>query len=251
MLNKIYSTASKLTHPRKLLRERQLRKAGISPHDLYTYNLPWLIARNFNVVLDIGAARGTHALLFRRLFPNARILAFEPLPENFAELTRRTSEQPNIERHQCALSDQDGLMDFHLGGADYADSSSLLPMSQNHRELWPGSGTDQCIKVQTRCLDSLFEVGRNERVFVKMDVQGGEIMAINGGKKAFSAVDTVVVEVSMRPLYTGSPTFHVLYEKMHSFGFEYAGILEQMFSPDRSGEVIQSDVIFRRGIGNI
>jgi hypothetical protein len=29
-------------------------------------------------------------------------------------------------------------------------------------------------------------------------------------------------------------------------GFEYAGILEQSFSPDGSGEVIQNDVIFRR-----
>jgi len=141
-------------------------------------------------------------------------------------------------------------MDFHLGGPGYANSSSLLPMGQTHRELWPGSGTGQRVKVQTRCLDSLVEVRDNERVFVKMDVQGGEMMTINGGVKVFSAVDTAVVEASMRSLYAGGPTFHELYERMCSLGLEYAGILEQMFSPRGSGEVIQSDVIFRRGMGN-
>jgi tRNA G46 methylase TrmB len=102
MLGTIYSTINTLLHPRKALRDRRLRQAGIAPHDFYAYNLPWLVARQFSVVLDIGAARGSHTLLFRRLFPNARILAFEPLPESFAELTRRTQGQPNIECHQCA-----------------------------------------------------------------------------------------------------------------------------------------------------
>jgi FkbM family methyltransferase len=227
-----------------------LRHAGIVPSDFYAYNLPWLVAQKFSVVLDIGAARGTHTLLLRRLFPNARILAFEPLPESFTELRRRTQGLPNIECHQCALSDQEGLMDLHLGGPGYADSSSLLPMGSTHRELFPGSGTDQSVKVQTRCLDSLFEVMGNERVFVKMDVQGGEILALNGGVKAFSLVDTMVVETSMRSLYVGGAVFHDLYKKMYSLGFDYAGVLEQAFSSLRNGEVIQSDVIFRRRVGN-
>lgn len=250
MLRTIDNTINTLIHPRKALRDRRLRQAGIAPHDFYAYSRPWLVARQFSVVLDIGAARGTHTLLFRHLFPKARILAFEPLPETFAELTRRTQGQPNIECHQCALSDREGMVDFHLGGPGYGDASSLLPLGQTHRELWPGSGTGQRVKVQTRCLDSLFEVRDNERVFVKMDVQGGEIMAINGGVKVFSAVDTVVVEASMRSLYAGGPTFHELYERMCSLGFEYAGILEQAFSPRGSGEVIQSDVIFRRRMEN-
>lgn len=250
MLGTIQNTFDALIHPKKALRDCRLRQAGIAPHDFYAYSLPWLAARQCSVILDIGAARGTHTLLFRRLFPHARILAFEPLPDNFAELTRRTRGQPNIECHQCALSDQEGMMDFYLGGPGYADSSSLLPIGQTHRELWPGSGTGQRVKVQTRCLDSLFEVRGNERVFVKMDVQGGEIMTINGGVKVFSAVDTAVVEASMRSLYAGGPTFHELYERMCSLGLEYAGILEQTFSPRGSGEVIQGDVIFRRRMGN-
>jgi len=250
MLGTIQNTIDTLIHPRRVLRDRRLRRAGIAPQDFYAYSVPWLLARQFSVVLDIGAARGTHTLLFRRLFPHARILAFEPLPESFAELARRTQGQPNIECHQCALSDQEGMMDFHLGGPGYADSSSLLPMGQTHRELWPGSGTGQRVKVQARRLDSLFEVGENDRVFVKMDVQGGEIMTIDGGIRAFSAVDTAVVEASIRSLYAGAATFHELYQRMRSLGFEYAGILEQAFCPSGSGDVIQADVIFRRRMGN-
>ena len=250
MLHMIENTIITLIHPRRALRDRQLRRAGITPHDFYAYDLPWLGTRKFNVVLDIGAARGSHTLLFRRLFPHARILAFEPLPSSYAELTRRTACHANIECHQCALSDQEGMMEFHIGGQGYMNSSSLLPMGQTHKELWSGSGTDQCVMVQTRRLDSLFEVRGNERVFVKMDVQGGELMVINGGVEAFSKIDTVVVEASMRSLYVGDATFHDLYERMWNLGFEYAGVIEQAFSPRRSGEVIQADVIFRRRIEN-
>src|SRR5271156_3378543 len=39
-------------------------------------------------VLDIGANVGAAALYFARLFPNARIYAFEPAPDNFAVLER-------------------------------------------------------------------------------------------------------------------------------------------------------------------
>lgn len=245
MHNMIHNTIKTLIHPRKALRDRRLRLAGISPNDFDMYNLPWLIARQFTAVLDIGAARGTYTLLFHRLFPTARILAFEPRPESFAELTRRTQGLPNIKCHQCALSDREGMLDFHLGGPGYANSSSLLQMGA-HRELFPKSFTPQCVKVQAHCLDSLFEARSNERVFVKIDVQGAELMVIKGGLNVFSMVDTIVVEASMLSLYVGSPTFHELYEQLVSLGFEYAGIIEQAFRPDRSGEVIQNDVIFRR-----
>lgn len=139
------------------------------------------MARQFNLVLDIGAARGTHTLLFRRLFPSANILAFEPIPTNFAELTRRTNGQPKIKCYQCALSDRDGKANLHLGGPRHLDTSSLLPIAQGQEKLWPGSNSGQYLEVQTCRLDSLVQLKGNERVFVKMDVQGGEIIAINGG----------------------------------------------------------------------
>jgi FkbM family methyltransferase len=246
MRSMIRKTIKSLIQPAKALRDNRLHQAGISPHDFDLYNLQWLLARHFSVVLDIGAARGSYTLLFHRLFPAAKIIAFEPHPESFAELTLHTQGLPNIAYHHCALSDQNGIADFHLGGPRNADSSSLLPMGPNHRKLWPGSGTDQCVKVQTRRLDSLFEVKNNERVFVKMDVQGGELMVIKGGLKVFSMVDTIVVEASIKPLYVGGPAFHVLYEQLISLGFEYAGIIDQVFSSDGSREVIQNDVIFRR-----
>lgn len=244
MLKIIYNTLKSVVQPRKAFHDYCLRREGIQPHDFYAYNLPWLIKRKFNIILDIGAARGTHTLLFHRLFPAARIIAFEPLPASFSELMRRTQAHHNIKCQQCALSDEEGLKDFHIGGPRYADASSLLPVGKAQLELWPGSGSDQCLKVQTHCLDSLLEVNRSDRIFVKMDVQGGELMVIKGGIKVFAAADVVVVEASMRSLYAGSPTFHELYEKLISLGFEYAGILEQSLSPDRSGEVIQNNVIF-------
>jgi FkbM family methyltransferase len=247
MLHKAYRRlAQAITYPEAYIRDHRLRRAGIIPEYFHTYNLPWLTSWGFNVVLDIGAARGSHTLLFHRLFPNARILAFEPHPESFSVLRHKTAGLPNIECYQCALSDREGMSDFHLGGPTYANSSSLLPMGSIHQELWPGSGSNKTIKVQTRRLDSLFAKSKNERVFAKMDIQGGEIQAIKGGTIAFSAVDVIVTEASMRSLYTGGTLFHDLYHTLCRLDFEYAGALDQSLNPSGNGEVIQSDIIFRR-----
>lgn len=237
-----------MAHPRRLLRERGLRKLGIEPKLYYSYDLPWLTGVPFDLIIDIGAAGGGHTRIFRHLFPRAEIHAFEPLPASFESLRKNLGELPRVFLHPVALSDHNGKAGFHVGREDCRDSSSLLPMSNEHHRLFPGTGIEGKLEVETRRLDDLLDGDNYRGIFIKMDVQGAENMVIEGGRRIFGAASVVIMEVSFYPLYEGESLFEDIYETMKSLGLKFTGMLKQV--DDRLGDrrVIQGDAIFTRGL---
>lgn len=62
------------------------------------------------VILDVGGHIGTASVYFAARFPAARIYTFEPVPENFALLSRNIAPYPNIEALPIALGREDGVV---------------------------------------------------------------------------------------------------------------------------------------------
>jgi FkbM family methyltransferase len=56
--------------------------------------------------VDVGANIGGFTVAMARDF--ARVVAFEPYPKTASELRERVAEYPNVEVHECALSDRSG-----------------------------------------------------------------------------------------------------------------------------------------------
>ena len=83
------------------------------------------------VIFDIGANIGTATLLLAERFPGARILSFEPMPDNFELLRRNVSALPNVTPVQLALGATSGTRDiicspdkFNLGGYSFVQSGA-------------------------------------------------------------------------------------------------------------------------------
>ena len=57
-------------------------------------------------VVDVGANMGALTLLFNRAFPDARILAIEPVELNYKYLLHNTQDIPNITPLKMAASDK-------------------------------------------------------------------------------------------------------------------------------------------------
>lgn len=235
-----------LSHPRRLLRERRLRRKGIEPRDFYAYNLPWLKQIPFDLVLDIGAARGGHTVLFRHLFPQADIHAFEPLPTSLKQLRQRVAGLPRITVHPIALSDRKGRAKLRMGGKEHDDASSLLPMSAEHHRLFPRSGSDEVLEIETCRLDDVIDGSRYQNIFIKMDVQGAEPLVLHGGERMFAAASVVVTEVSFHLLYEGGLLFEDIYEKMSSLDLKFRGMLDQAYDGLGDRKIIQGDAVFTR-----
>lgn len=59
-------------------------------------------------VIDIGAAAGKWSQMALKAFPNAKILAVEPLQEREAELRGLAGRHPNFDYALCVAGEQDG-----------------------------------------------------------------------------------------------------------------------------------------------
>jgi FkbM family methyltransferase len=77
-------------------------RPGTSDEDIFAANFngrseyPFPETANPKVILDIGANIGIISVIMANLYPDAKIYAFEPDPENFEMLKKNTAGYPNI-----------------------------------------------------------------------------------------------------------------------------------------------------------
>jgi methyltransferase, FkbM family len=125
-----------------------------------------------DVVLDLGANIGYHTLLFARLVGSeGKVYAFEPDPTNFALLKRnvRANGYTNVELVQKAVSDKNGKIKLYLCEENRGD----------HR-IYDSHDGRESVEVESVRLDDYFQGYEREINFIKMDIQGAEMMALRG-----------------------------------------------------------------------
>ena len=185
------------------------------------------------VICDIGACEGEDSVRYARLFPRARVYAFEPLPANQALVRANFSRYAtaNAELVPLALSDRAGVASFNVSsgrppelfaGEDWNygnKSSSLLPPAQSG----PMHGWiefKETITVPTATLDRFCAEREIDRIdFIQMDVQGAEHLVLAGAARMLARTTAVWLEVSSRELYRGQALGNELTRLMHRRGF--------------------------------
>lgn len=193
-------------------------------------------------VIDIGGSHGQFAKEIFRLFPGATVYSFEPIPECYEELLSLSRTHPELHAMQLALSNREGKRDFQV--SRFKDSSSFQEMLPAHLEAWPHTGLESRITVEMTRLDSVAPKLRLvPPVLAKLDIQGHELAAIEGGRETLSRCQRVMVECNFKPLYAGQPSFTELYEAMQSLGFLLDGFVGFLRHP-RTRELLSADVIF-------
>jgi FkbM family methyltransferase len=205
----------------------------------------WLDRESIRTILDIGANTGDFALTMARRFPRARVYSFEPLAEVHAELLERTSGERRCTTMALALGDIDAELEMQR--CAYSPSSSILPMTDLHRQAFPfTAGVTTRERVRVRRLDDLAAtLELRDDMLVKIDVQGFESHVIRGGEATLRRARSIIVETSFCTLYAGQPRFDDIYRSLCGLGFSYAGNWDQLTEP-KSGRILQADAIFVR-----
>jgi FkbM family methyltransferase len=137
-------------------------------------------------ILDVGANIGLYTLLLSRLAgETGKVFAFEPEPNLFSTLCENLSVNgiSNVTPFQCAAGDANGRATFQRGTFNSGDN-----------RLGTGKSGAQSIEVEVARLDEMVPVRAVD--FIKLDVQGYELAALNG----------------MQQLVASSPNLHVLFE---------------------------------------
>ena len=223
----------------------RIHRSGLSVDQYVTLDRPWFRDLGIGCVVDIGANVGYFSKTMRAVLPEARIVAFEPIPTAFAALQTAFAGDPSVTAVEVAVGRESGTSTFHVNR--YSDSSSIRPMTDVHRAHVPFTdGEQQQITVPVEPLDHYADlIGTDVPTFVKVDVQGFEDEVLAGGHTVLSRAKLVVVEVSFAPLYDGAPAFEDILATMSDLGLRYGGNLDQLRGP-ADGAILQCDALFFR-----
>ena len=200
---------------------------------------------DIGTVIDIGASVGEFTAIFAELFPNASIYAFEPLPDCFESLALvADSYGGRVKVFKIGLGSREGNFEFHR--SSWAPASSFREMSDLHKKNYPHSAGSESVRVQVETLDNVFrDIGLDDNIFIKMDVQGFEDEVIKGGREVISRARVLVIECSLQQTYEGEPMFDGIYELLKPMGFEYRGSVKQSLRKD-DDSFLQADCVFIR-----
>jgi FkbM family methyltransferase len=152
------------------------------------YHFP--LARDPQVIVDVGANIGMATLWFKARWPQAQVIAVEPDPNNFALLQRNLKDIPGVRTVQAALAPADGAIGFETEG--------LNPSAYHIRALRPGEEGVPAITMATL----MRQCGIDHIDLLKLDIEGAEKEVFEAPDLAWmDRVDTLAVELHdrMRP----------------------------------------------------
>lgn len=164
------------------------------------------------IILEAGAHDGTDSVKMIKKWPKATIHAFEPRPDVYRILCKRTKKYKKVHTYQLALGERSCRQTLYLSSSTQPNQicdaqSSLFPPDKTNwpKELDEKIQFDQGIQVKVRSLD---DWARNNRIsqidFLWLDLQGNEFQVLNASPYAMSRVSVIKTEVSEKPLYKGT-----------------------------------------------
>jgi FkbM family methyltransferase len=205
----------------------------------------WLLGAGIQTIIDVGAHQGEFASGMKSTLPGVQVYSFEPQPECYTALAERLQQYPHTQAFCLALGSTAGQLSFHQ--SVFTKSSSLLPLSQLHKDAFPFTAETHLIQVEVVTLDSLAnQLNLTPKVMLKLDVQGYELEVLKGAQKILPKVDYVLAETSVGgTLYEGEANLKQLEDFLESFGFKFAFRWDQLENP-QDGSVLQVDAMFVR-----
>lgn len=197
------------------------------------------IVRRGMICFDVGANIGSVAThLARRVGPDGRVHAFEPVPR-IRERLRKNLERNNLQKtvivHDMALSNRTGTASFAVAESDAENQGQGSLVNQDNPSL------NVAVEVRTTTLDQLVRDNRIDQIdFMKIDIQGAEILLLEGGHETFARLaPDLLVEVSPKDLAGIGSNSKDLLALLESHGYR----IHELAENDTPGKRITSDQI--------
>jgi FkbM family methyltransferase len=186
------------------------------------------IISHIDITVDLGAADGQWSDMFHILFPNVKIIAVEPIPAFLVKLREKEYLHSLFE---CAINSTTTELNFDVNIDPY--SSSLL------------YGGENTIRIKSRTLESILDELNisDENVFIKSDLQGFDLKAIQSGGKYIKNVLAVQMECQMYPYAIGMNYLDDQILEMGKLGFRVIDVFNLMDRPS-DGLLGQVDLLF-------
>lgn len=141
------------------------------------YQIKHIPFKKDDIIIDIGANVGFFSIYLAKKFPFTKILAFEPIPDNYKHLQKniKINNVTNVQIFNQAITgdgrDIKMLVDFKNSGG----ASAINALKSNRHEEYV---------VSSITLDSIFEKNNIKKCkLLKIDVEGAEYEILQNAKK--------------------------------------------------------------------
>jgi FkbM family methyltransferase len=191
------------------------------------------------VIFDLGSREGLDSLAISNQYPLSSIYAFECSPPSIKQCKNNTLGKLNIEVIEKAVTNHTGKVDFNQVidpyNGDYG-ASSLFEFGEE-----PESKVHKTEQIEVDCtrLDDWMEEKSVPKVdLIWMDLQGAELLAMEGLGRHIANVKIIQAEVELRKYYKDQPLIVDVVSWMKEKGFVPTHI------PTCTPEALDTDIVF-------
>ena len=171
------------------------------------------------VLFDIGACEGLSSVRYLSIFPKSTIYTFEPVPNNFLKVLKNKNKH-NLDKlipFELGLSSEKGEATFYVSSGkppnkdipednstDFGNKSSSLYKPGKTKKIHPWLEFKESITIKTETLKNFCSENSIDSIdFIHMDVQGAELMVLEGAENMISNINAIWLEVEKIALYEG------------------------------------------------
>jgi FkbM family methyltransferase len=181
-----------------------------------------VITKLFNInseltIFDIGACEGLSSVRYLSVFPKSKVYAFEPVPNNYKKVLENKEKYnlTNFSAFELGLSSEKGEATFYVSSGEpsnidkptdnstsFGNKSSSLYKPNKVNEIHNWLKFNESITIKTETLQNFCRDHKIDSIdFIHMDVQGAELMVLEGANKMISNINSVWLEVEKVELY--------------------------------------------------
>ena len=173
---------------------------NFGPYEEDVYKIIGKLIGPDSVIFDIGANYGWYSLIFSKMFPDARIFAFEPIPSTFSYLKKNISLNncDGIKAFNYGLSNEPGTIKFYFY-PELSGNASLTNVSDREDV--------QIIPCSVKRLDEFVSENNVYPDFIKCDVEGAEFLVFQGGYETIKKSKPIIFSEMLRK-WTAKFNYH-------------------------------------------
>ncbi len=190
-------------------------------------------------VLDVGANIGQfHEFLRLFLRYEGRIVSFEPIRELYERVQTLARDDPKWTAHQIALGDVNSSAVINVFAertlSSFLERDEQTLRAMGYAKYLRETELARTEEVPVRRLDAVIDdyvPDPGARIFLKSDTQGFDMSVIRGAAGCLDRIAALQIELSIRQVYKGAPSYAEALRELTALGFEITGMFPVQRDP--------------------
>ncbi len=193
---------------------------------------------NMKTIFDIGANVGQSSLVYKNVFKNADIYAFEPVCSTYQQLAANVDAYKNIHPFNVGLGDETKEIEINIKECSQANSikDNIAVISAQ--------------KIFMMTLEEFLQENAVEKIdFAKIDTEGYEIEVLKGARKLLMGqkISFILLEAEIRKTELHFTPLEAIDSFLKDFGYELFGFYHQQHHYNGRRSLRYVDALYMAG----